>query len=58
VAYLETWVSTEYSYENISVSSMFLFDRAGTKLLKNLKGRDYLEDLGTDGKILEWILHK
>jgi len=28
-------------------------------LLENLKGRDYLEDIGIDGKIiLEWILGK
>jgi hypothetical protein len=28
-------------------------------LLENLKGRDLLEDLGVDGKIiLEWILRK
>jgi hypothetical protein len=26
--------------------------------LENLKGRDHLEDLGVDGKILEWILGK
>jgi hypothetical protein len=27
--------------------------------LENLKGRDHLEDLGVDGKIiLEWILRK
>jgi hypothetical protein len=27
--------------------------------LENLKGRDHMEDLGTDGKILlEWILGK
>jgi len=25
---------------------------------ENLKGRDHLEDLGVDGKILEWILEK
>jgi hypothetical protein len=25
---------------------------------ENLKGRDCLEDLGIDGKILEWILGK
>jgi hypothetical protein len=28
-------------------------------LFENLKGRDYAEDLGVDGKIiLEWILEK
>jgi len=28
-------------------------------LSENLKGRDYLEDIGVDGKIiLEWILGK
>jgi hypothetical protein len=26
--------------------------------LENLNGRDYAEDLGVDGKILEWILGK
>jgi len=26
--------------------------------LENLKGTDYLEDLGIDGKILKWILGK
>jgi len=26
--------------------------------LENLEGRDCLEDLGTAGKILEWILRK
>jgi hypothetical protein len=26
--------------------------------LENLKGRDHSEDLGVDGKILEWILGK
>jgi hypothetical protein len=25
---------------------------------ENLNGKDYLEDLGVDGKILEWILGK
>jgi hypothetical protein len=27
-------------------------------LAENLKGRDHLEDLGIDGRILEWILGK
>jgi hypothetical protein len=26
--------------------------------LENLKGRDHLEDLGVDGKVLEWMLGK
>jgi len=25
---------------------------------KNLKGKDHLEDLGIDGRILEWMLKK
>jgi hypothetical protein len=27
-------------------------------VFRNLKGRDHSEDLGVDGKILEWILRK
>jgi hypothetical protein len=27
-------------------------------LSENLKGRDHSEDLGVDGKIIEWILGK
>jgi hypothetical protein len=26
--------------------------------LENLKGRDHLEDIGVDGRILEWLLVK
>jgi len=26
--------------------------------LENLKGRDYLEDIGIDGKIIKWLLGK
>jgi hypothetical protein len=30
-----------------------------TYILENLKGRDHLEDIGVDGKIIwEWILGK
>jgi hypothetical protein len=27
-------------------------------VVRNLKGRDYPEDVGVDGSILEWILEK
>jgi hypothetical protein len=27
-------------------------------LVGNLRGRDHAEDLGVDGKLLEWILEK
>jgi len=41
------WVSYEACMENT---------RNAYKILEHMKGKSHLEDLGIDGRILEWIL--